>query len=227
MPFAVHDERHAAVRTVDRRGALAAEHRGREAAAVQQHERLLAERDPLADRIAQPAAEDHVRAVRRVLLAYVHYGDGGERTIEDAALEDHAVVLAGDRVVVALHRRRRRAEDDERTGAPAADDRDVAPVVARNLLLLVRRVVLLVDDDEADALERRKDGRARADDDVDVAAADALPLIVALAVAEAAVLNGDAVAERRAEERRRLRRERDLRDQHQDAASGIADGRRE
>src|SRR5207237_1748272 len=120
-----------------------------------------------------------------------------------------------------------RAEDDERTGAPAADDRDVAPVVARNLLLLVRRVVLLVDDDEADALERRKDGRARADDDVDVAAADALPLIVALAVAEAAVLNGDAVAERRAEERGRRRRERDLRDQHQDAASGIADGSRE
>ena len=44
--------------------------------------------------------------------------------------------------------------------------------------------------------ERREHRRARADDDVDVAAADALPLIVALAVREAAVLDGDALAER-------------------------------
>ena len=51
-------------------------------------------------------------------------------------------------------------------------------------------------------LERREHRRARADDDVDVAAADALPLVVALAVREAAVLDGDAVAERLAEDAR-------------------------
>ena len=56
--------------------------------------------------------------------------------------------------------------------------------------------MLLVDDDEAEPLERREHRRARADDDVDVAAADALPLVVPLAVGQAAVLNGDAVAER-------------------------------
>ncbi len=49
------------------------------------------------------------------------------------------------------------------------------------------------------ARERRKHGRTRADDDVDVAAADAMPLIVALAVGEAAVLNGHPLAERAAE----------------------------
>ena len=43
--------------------------------------------------------------------------------------------------------------------------------------------------------ERREHRRARADDDVDVAAADALPLVVALAVGEAAVLDRDALAE--------------------------------
>ena len=46
------------------------------------------------------------------------------------------------------------------------------------------------------ARKGRKDRRTRADDDVDVAAADAVPLIVALAVGEAAVLDGDALAER-------------------------------
>ena len=40
------------------------------------------------------------------------------------------------------------------------------------------------------------------DHDVDLAAADALPLIVPLAVRERAVLNGHAVAERRAKQRR-------------------------
>ena len=56
--------------------------------------------------------------------------------------------------------------------------------------------MLLVDDDQADVGERREHRRPRADDDVDVAAADALPLIVALAVGEPAVLNRDAIAER-------------------------------
>ena len=42
--------------------------------------------------------------------------------------------------------------------------------------------MLLVDDNQAHLLERREDCRARADDDVDVATADALPLVVTLAV---------------------------------------------
>ena len=78
--------------------------------------------------------------------------------------------------------------------------------------------MLLVDDDQAEPLERREDRRPRADDDVDVAAADALPLIVALAVGQAAVLDRDAVAERLAEQRGDGRRQRDLRHQHQHAS---------
>ena len=79
--------------------------------------------------------------------------------------------------------------------------------------------MLLVDDDQAERAERREHRRARADDDVDVAAADALPLIVALAVGQAAVLDGHALAERAPEERGDRRRERDLRHEHQHAAS--------
>ena len=56
-----------------------------------------------------------------------------------------------------------------------------------------------------------------------VAAADPLPLIVALAVGQAAVLDGDAVAERLAEQRGDRRRQRDLRHEHQHASSRRAD----
>ncbi len=57
------------------------------------------------------------------------------------------------------------------------------------------------------------------DDDVDVAAPDALPLVVALAVGQAAVLDGHAIAEPRAEGRRHAGRERDLGHEHEHAAA--------
>ena len=87
--------------------------------------------------------------------------------------------------------------------------------------------MLLVDHDQADVLERREHGRPRADDDVDVAAADALPLIVALAVGEAAVLDGDALAECLPEQERGGRRQRDFRNEHQHAAARCPDLRRQ
>ena len=65
--------------------------------------------------------------------------------------------------------------------------------------LLVRGVVRLVDHDETEVRQGREDGRARADDGVDVAAARALPLGRALAVREAAVEERDPVAEARDE----------------------------
>jgi len=154
----VDDERDAAVRAIDGAGALAAEHRGREAAAVQQDQRLLGAIEPRLDPVAQRAAQDHVRPFSRVLLAHVDHRHRRERPVEDAPLEHDPLVLAGDRVVIALHRRRRRAEDDERGRVPPADDGDVAAVVARALLLLVRGVVLLVDDDQPHLFERREDG---------------------------------------------------------------------
>ena len=51
---------------------------------------------------------------------------------------------------------------------------------------------------------RREHGRARADDEIHVAAADPVPLIMALAVGHAAVLNGHAIAERSPELRGHL-----------------------
>ncbi len=70
--------------------------------------------------------------------------------------------------------------------------------------------------------QRREDRRPRADDDVDVAAADAMPLVVPLAVGQSAVLNRHAGAEARAERGRHRGRQRDLGHQHQHAAAGAA-----
>ena len=111
--------------------------------------------------------------------------DIGERTIEDAAAQRDQRVAPAPGILIALHRRRRRAENGERASLPRAHDGDIAAVVARRLFLLVRAVVLFVDDDQPDVRERREHGRAGSDDDVDVAAPDPVPLIVALAVREA------------------------------------------
>ena len=97
-------------------------------------------------------------------------------------------------------------------GGAAAGDR--AGVVAGVALLLVGGVVLLVDHDQAEVAQRREDGRARPDADARLAAAQPLPLVVALAVGEGRVQDGEAVAEPGPEARHRLRRQADLGDQH-------------
>ena len=66
--------------------------------------------------------------------------------------------------------------------------------------------------------DRRKDGRARPDDNVDFSTADTMPLIVTLAVGQAAMLNGDTIAERRTEYGRDGGRQRYLGHEHQHAA---------
>ncbi|MGC4085399.1 MAG: hypothetical protein QM736_25575 [Vicinamibacterales bacterium] len=55
--------------------------------------------------------------------------------------------------------------------------------------------MLFIDDDQADVAQWSEDGGARAHDHVDIAAANALPLIVTLAVREPTVLDGHALAE--------------------------------
>src|SRR5438067_1512799 len=97
-----------------------------------------------------------------------------------------------------LERRGRRTEQRDRAFHPGADDGDVASVIARRLVLLVRAVVFLVDDDEAEVLDGREYGRSRADDDRDIAAPNAVPLIVTLTGRQPAVLNCDRRSEPRA-----------------------------
>ena len=91
---------------------------------------------------------------------------------------------------------------------------DRARVVAGVGLLLVRGVVLLVDDDQPDAAHRREHGRPRADDDPRLAPRDPVALVAPLRRAERRVHDRDAVAEPATESSHRLRREGDLRHEH-------------
>ena len=78
--------------------------------------------------------------------------------------------------------------------------------------------MLLVDADQAEVRHRREDRRAGADDDRRLARDDPLALVAPLGVGQPGVQDGDAVAEARLEAPERLRRQRDLGDEHDRAA---------
>ena len=168
-------------------------------------------------------AQHDVRPLGGVFLPHVHDSHAGERTVQHAPWQRQQLILAGQGVVVAFHRRRGRAQHHQRVLAAGAHDRHVAAVVARGFVLLVRGVVLLVHDHEPQPGQRREHGRARADHDVHFAPPDAVPLVVALARRQPAVLDGDAVPEHVAQERRHRRRQRDLRDHQQHLTPRLAD----
>ena len=142
---------------------------------------------------------------------------GGSRRAVDACGQAHAAQR-----VDALGPRRGAAGEQQRAGLPRAPRGDVAGVVARVALVLVGGVVLLVEDDQPEPLDRREDGRARPDADARLAAAQARPLVVALAGRELGVQDGDGVAEAVGEARDDLRRQADLGHEHDHAATALA-----
>ena len=86
--------------------------------------------------------------------------------------------------------------------------------------------MLLVDDHEAEPRNRREDGRACADDDRCAPRRDPLALVAPLGVRQRGVEDRDAIAEARAEATDRLRREGDLRHQHDDPEPALERARR-
>ena len=151
--------------------------------------------------------------------------DRREAPTADALGKRQQMVLAALRVHPALEARRGAAKDDDRALGAGADDRDLACVIAWCFALLVARLVLLVDDDRAEIRERREDRRARADGDALLAASQCQPGVVPLAVAQRAVEHGHAIAEGRAKAIDRLRRERDLGNEHDRALVARIDQR--
>ena len=175
----------------------------RPAAAVEQQ-------DPLAARVAQ-VGERHpgLRVQRVVLPAHVEDLDRRQRAAVDPTGQPQPLELV-DRL-----RARRGAAGDQHRAVhlrPAGGDRP--GVVARVALVLVGALVLLVDDDQPDVLQRGEDRRARPDAHPRLAAGQPAPLVVALAVGEPGVQHGGHLAEPRGEARQRLRRQRDLRHEH-------------
>ena len=199
----VQDERDVALRTPDRRAAGAAVQRRRDTAPVQEQDRLAA---ALGDRpeLRQQRPGERIAG----LASEVDDPDRRQRSSEPAAELEPLEPLP------AFGARRRAAVDRDSTleRGPLRGDR--ARVVAGVRLLLVGRVVLLVDADDADVAHRREDGRARADDDARLLGRDPLALVTSLGIREPRVQERDRVAEAGAETAQRLRRQRDLRHQH-------------
>ena len=83
--------------------------------------------------------------------------------------------------------------------------------------------MLLVDDDQGRVGGGREEGGAGADDDVDLAGADAAPVLLEFAGTQRRVQHGDPPGQAGAEAVDGLRRERDLGHQHQRHATLVAD----
>ncbi len=198
----VKRQRHAAIRAHLDVAALRALQRGSVAAPIEKNDRLLVPREPRVDRLDQARREQR----RRIVLlggADVEHMRHRHLALLHAHGQRRQPVLALLRVMVRLERRRGRAEQH-----------------GHALEMAAHHLVLLIDHDEAEPVQRREDGRPRADDDARAPGADVLPLIVPLARGEMAVQHGDAdflPDEARAKMLDCLRRERDFRHEHQRA----------
>ena len=209
---AVDDQRDVAVGAVPVVPAGAAGEPGGEAAAVDHHDRLGAGargRPPAPPRCRGAAAPSAGRP--RACRAARTGGMRRPSTRRGSSSRGSSSQVSGRGVAVPATSTAPRPRR-----APAGDG---AGVVAGVALLLVGGVVLLVDHDQAEVADRGEDGRARADADARLAAAQAPPLVVALAGGEGRVEDREAVAEPGPEARHRLRREADLGDEDDRAAA--------
>ena len=87
-------------------------------------------------------------------------------------------------------------------------------MIPGRLALLVARLVFLIHDDRAEVAAGRKDRRARADSDTLLPALQGAPGIESLTIRKTRVQHRHEIAEHRTEAVHRLRRERDLRHEH-------------
>ena len=184
-------ERHAAIRALGDVAARRTLQRGGPAAAIEEEDDLFLLLQALRDRLLELLREDLRALVLAVLRPHIDDAHDGHLLVVHAQLHFQQRVFAATGVVEALHRRRGRTEHDDSAFHLAAHDRDIARVVTRRFLLLVGMLVLLVHDDEPQRIDRRKDRRARADDNSRAALTNLVPFIVTLARREMAVQHGD------------------------------------
>ena len=190
-------------------------HRG-EAAPVEEHQRLLAARQGVADRLEGGGQQRPVRGG----VAGVEQFDGRRARVAGAAHQAQPVVAAGAGQVQGLQRRGGAAVHHRHRQLLGAPGGQVAGVVAETVLLFQRSVVGFVDDDQAGVGERREHRRAGADNNARPAVPGGHPGVQALAVGEAGVQHRHRHREALAEAAQGLGRQADLRHQHQHLFAG-------
>ena len=207
---AVEDERNVAVDAAQGHAARTAVERGRDTAAVEQQDRFAAVFLDRSERGEQRRGERVARFAAQVDDEH-RWQWTGEPPTEIEPLE----------LPPALGARSRAAEDGDCVFERGTLRRHCSRVVTRIRLLLVGRVVFLVHTDDAEPRHGCEDRGARADDDRRVAARDARALVASLRFRQRRVEHRDALAEARAEPTDRLRREGDLRNEHDRAAAAL------
>ncbi len=206
-PARVQREAHVAALAAEPLAAAAAVQRGRLSTPVEQEDRPSA----LVGEAHEAAAQ---RARERVEPVAPEVDDLDARQIASHARRQRCAREARP----ALRPRRRRAQHEHGAFEPRALGSHAPGVVARVVALLVGRFVLLVHDDQADVGQRGEDRRAGAHDHAHVARDGGLAHRPALAVRDAGMEDGDLLAEAGGEAARGLRRERDLRHEHEHRA---------
>ena len=209
-PVAVEREGNVAVPAPPRQTTGATVDRGGHAPPVEQQDRLPASLGDSAE-----LGEEGRRERIAVLPAQVDDAHARHRGADPG--REHDPLERGP----ALGPRRRAPVHRNRSLECCALRGDRAGVVAGIGLLLVRGVVLLVDDHEPEVAHRGEDRRACAHDDARLAPRDPIALVAALGLAERRVENRHRVAEPLAEATDGLRRERDLRHEHDRAEATL------
>ena len=209
----VLDHPRGAVGALEAVPAVAAQGQRREAAAVEEKQRLLFALEVGADLLDQLRREP--AATRRRVLGKVDRSDLGKRRAGEAlAKRDFAVAAELDHVP-ALDRRRRGRQDDRDVLELPAHDRAVAGVVLDAVFLLEAWLVRLVDDDQAEVRVGEEQRGARADRDRRFAAGDPAPGAAALGRAQVRVPSHRRAAEASLEALQERLGQRDFRQEHE------------
>ena len=209
--------RQAAVLAAEVLAAGAAHQQRRVAAPVAQQDRLLAGGESTAQLVDQPLRELHLAGTPPAAgLAQVDQDALGQPPLPRPRGQRQGPQALPLDVVARFQARRRRHQQGHRAGALRPHQGQVAGVVARRQVLLVGGVLLLVDHHQAEVRHRREECRARSEHHPRLAAADALPLLVAFLAGEVRMEDGEARPEAPFDGPRQGRHQGDLRHQ-QDA----------
>ena len=211
---AVIDQPGVAVRTGHAVTAGVAQGQRREAAAIEEQQRLLAALQRDLHRLGQSRRDE--ASARRRLAPQIDGFDRGQMLAAEPFRQMQMRVAAALGVHHGLDRRRGGGEHDRNFRLARAHHRHVAGVIAHAVLLLVGRIVLLIDDDQTQIGIRQKQRRARADHHRDLARRDRGPGARALSRRDLGMPFRRTHAEALGEAVEELRGERDLRHQDQD-----------